>query len=67
MEWFAGTAALQAEANAWRKVEGVMGDKRISQKLKGDMLSSCIIPAYLYGIDHGNASKTTRETESLRE
>ena len=51
MEWFAGTAALQAAANAWRKVEGVMGDKRISRKLKGNMLSSCVIPAYLYGIE----------------
>ena len=35
----------------------VMGDN-ISRKLKGNMLSSCVTPAY---------HKTTRETASLRE
>ena len=30
-----------------RKVEGVMGDRHISRKLKGKVFSSCITPAYL--------------------
>ena len=36
---------------AWRKVEGVMVNRHISQKLKGKVLSSCIIPAYLCGLE----------------
>ena len=35
----------------WRKVEGVMGDRHISRKLKGKVLNSCITPAYLYGLE----------------
>ena len=33
---------IQAGASAWRKVEGVMGDRHISRKLKGKLLRSCI-------------------------
>ena len=33
---------IQAGASAWRKVEGVMGDRHTSRKLKGNVLSSCI-------------------------
>ena len=32
-------------ANDWRKEEVVMGDRRISRKRKGNVLSSCITPA----------------------
>ena len=32
---------ITARANAWRKVEGQVGDRRISRKRKGNMLSSC--------------------------
>ena len=35
----------QAGASAWRKVERVMGERHISLKLKGMVLSSCITPA----------------------
>ena len=28
-----------------------MGDRHISQKLKGKVLNSCITPAYLYGLE----------------
>ena len=38
----------QAGANAWRAVEGVMADRRISQKLKGKVVSTCETPACLY-------------------
>ena len=33
-------------ANAWWKVERVMGDRCISRKCKGNVLSSCVISAY---------------------
>ena len=42
---------VQAGANAWRQVEGVMSDRHISQKLKGKVLGACVTPAMLYGLD----------------
>ena len=42
---------ITAGANAWRKVEGVMGDRCISCKRKGKMLTSCVTPAYIYGLE----------------
>ena len=41
----------QAGANAWRKVEGVMLDRKISEKLKGKVLRTCVTPACLYGLE----------------
>ena len=32
---------VQAGANAWRAVEGVMADQRISKRLKGKVVSTC--------------------------
>ena len=40
---------VQAGANAWRAVEGVMADRRISKRLKGKVMSTCVTPACLYG------------------
>ena len=34
---------VQAGANAWRAVEGVMADRRISKRLKGKVTSTCEI------------------------
>ena len=34
----------QVEANAWRAVEGVMADRRISKRLKGKVMSTCVTP-----------------------
>ena len=42
---------IQAGTSAWRKVEGMMGDRHISRKLKGKVLNSCITPAYLCGLE----------------
>ena len=42
---------VQAGANAWRSVEGVMADRRISNRLKGKVMSTCVTPACLYGTD----------------
>ena len=38
-------------ANAWRKVKEVMGDRPISHQLKGNVLSSCVIPAYINALE----------------
>ena len=42
---------IQAGANAWRHVEGVMVDIQISRKLKGKVLDSCVVPAITYGLE----------------
>ena len=47
--------------NAWRKVEGVMGDRRISCKQTGNVPSSCFTPAYM------NALETKELTDKQQE
>ena len=42
---------VQAGANAWRSVEGVMADRQISNRLKGKVMSTCVTPACLYGTE----------------
>ena len=42
---------VQAGANAWRSVEGVMAGRRISNRLKGKVMSTCVTPACLYGTE----------------
>ena len=42
---------VQAGANAWRQVEGVMSDRHISKKLKGKVLGACVTPAMLYDLE----------------
>ena len=42
---------IQAGAKAWRNVEGVMVDRKISRKLKGKVLDSCVVPASTYGLE----------------
>ena len=42
---------VQAGANAWRAVEGVMADRRISKRLKSKVMSTCVTPACLYGTE----------------
>ena len=42
---------VQARANAWRADEGGNADRRISKRLKGMVMSTCVIPACLYGTE----------------
>ena len=42
---------LRTQANAWRKVEGVMLNRQISKKLKGKVMRTCVTPACLYGLE----------------
>ena len=41
----------QAGANAWGAVEGVMADRRISKRLNGKVMSTCVTPTCLYGTE----------------
>ena len=43
--------SAQAGANARRSVEGVMADRRISKRLNGKVLSTCVTPACMYGTE----------------
>ena len=42
---------IQAGANTWRNVEGVMVDRTISRKLKRKVLDSCVVSTSTYGLD----------------
>ena len=42
---------IQVSVNVWRRVEGVMADRKISRKLKGKVLMSCVMPAYLFNLE----------------
>ena len=42
---------IQAGSNAWENVQGVMVDRKISRKLKGEVLDSCVVPASTYGFE----------------
>ena len=55
---------VQAGASARRKVEGVMVDRHISRKLKGNGLNSCIVPAYLYSLE--TMAMTEKQQEGLQ-
>ena len=41
----------QGGVNAWRKVEGVMLDRKMSKKLKGKVPRTCVTPACLYDLE----------------
>ena len=57
---------VQAGASAWGKVEGVMGDRHISRKLKGKVLNSCITPAYLDGLEIMAMTEKQQERQFAR-
>ena len=42
---------IQAGANEWRAVDGLMTDRRISKRLKGKVMSTCVTRACLYGME----------------
>ena len=42
---------IQVGVNVLRRVEGVMADRKISRKLKGNVLMLCVMPAYIYGLE----------------
>ena len=51
----------QAGTNAWRAVEGMKTDRRISKRLKGNVMSTCVTPACLLGTE--TLSMTERQQQ----
>ena len=56
---------IQAVANAWRKVEGVMMDRNISKKLKGKVLRACYTGMPVWSGDSGVDRTAKTEAERL--
>ena len=56
---------VKAGANAWRAVEGVMSDRRISKRLKDKVMSTCVTPTCLYG-NLGTDRTTTTKAANVR-
>ena len=55
----------QAGPNAWRVLEKVMADRRISKRLKSKVMITCVTPPVRNG-NLGNYRKTTTKTASVR-
>ena len=58
---------IQTGANAWRDVEGVMVDRKISRKLKEKVLYACVVPASTYGLDTLPPSELHQHILQVRE
>ena len=55
---------IQAGWNSWRKVTGVMCDKRISGRVKGKVYTTVVRPAIMYSLETAAVTKTQeRELE----
>ena len=57
---------VQAGWNGWRKVSRVICDSRLPARVKGNIYSSVVKPAMVYGLDSGNY-KTSRRDGSCRD
>ena len=57
---------IQVGAYPWIRVEGLMADRKISRKLKGKVLGSCVMPAYIYDLETEALTETKRGCRSER-
>ena len=55
---------VQAGAAAWRRVEGIMWDRKLKKQLKGKVLEACVVTAYTYGL--GTLALTKRQEEKMQ-
>ena len=53
--------------NVWMRLEGVMADRKMSRKLKGEVLMSCVTLAYLYSLQRVALTEPTTKAADLRE
>ena len=58
---------MQAGWNSWRKVTGVMCDKRMPAKLKGKVHKTVVRPAMLYGLETEAITKKHEEEMEVAE
>ena len=59
--------SITAGTNTWRKVEMMVGDRRISQKRKGNVLSSCVTQAYINALETMALTEKQQENVQVRE
>ena len=52
------------ELAAWRRVEGIMWDRKLKKQLKGKVLEACVVPACIYGL--GTLALTERQEEKIQ-
>ena len=50
---------VQAGEAAWRRVEGIMWDRKLKKQLKGKVLEACVVAACIYGL--GTLALTKRQ------
>ena len=55
---------VQAGAAAWKRVEGVVWDRKLKKQLKGKVLETCVVPACIYG--SGTLALTERQEEKIQ-
>ena len=55
---------VQANAAAWKRVEGIMWDRKLKKQLKGKVLETCEVPACIYGL--GTLALTERQEEKIQ-
>ena len=55
---------VQAEWNGWRRVSGVICDKRLPARVKGKVYSSVVRPAMLYGLE--TVAVTKKQVEEMK-
>ena len=54
---------LQAGWNGWRRVSGVIRDKRLPARVKGKVYSSMVRPAMVYGLE--TVAVTKKQVEEM--
>ena len=55
---------VQAEWNGWRKVSGVICDRRLPARVKGKVYSSVVRPAMVYGLE--TVAVTKKQVEEMK-
>ena len=55
---------MQAGAAAWRRVEGIIWDRKLEKQLKGKVLEACVVPACIYGL--GTLALTKRHDDKMQ-
>ena len=55
---------VQAGAAAWRRVEGIVWDRKLKKQLKGKVLEACMVPVCIYGLR--TLALTERQEEKMQ-
>ena len=56
--------SVQAGAAAWRRVEGIMWDRKLKKQLQRKVLEACVVPGCIYGL--GTLALTERQAENMQ-